>query len=149
MNSIADLLVQAAHRYGAKPFLKCVDRTLTFEESDRLAGLVAQNLIKRGLQPGDAITLWIENGWRWVVAYYGALRIGAVVNPVNASAASAAFRVRLREGFPGGAGRFTPATVSLLPPLPGTLSHPRLFFHDHFSLYPAGSGTNPRARSLH
>ncbi len=83
MDSIADLLAHAAHRYGDKPFLKCVDRVLSFNETDRLAGLVAQNLARRGVQTGDAITLWIENGWRWVVAYYGALRIGAVVNPVN------------------------------------------------------------------
>jgi len=84
MDSIAGLLAASALRFGSKPFLKCVDRTLSFEETDRLVTLVARNLLRRGLQSGDAITLWIENGWRWVVAYYGALRIGAVVNPVNA-----------------------------------------------------------------
>ena len=83
MESVADLLSASARRFGSKTFLRCPDRSLTFDETDRLAGLVAQNLLKLGVQPGDAITLWIENGWRWVVAYYGALRVGAVVNPVN------------------------------------------------------------------
>jgi len=56
---------------------------LSFTEVDHLATRVAQNLQKAGVRPGDAVTLWVENGWRWVVTYYGALRLGAVVNPVN------------------------------------------------------------------
>jgi len=82
-SSLADMLAWSGRRYGERPLLRCVDRTLSFEEVDRLTSRVALNLYRAGLKPGDAITLWVENGWRWVVAYYGALRLGAVVNPVN------------------------------------------------------------------
>lgn len=77
------MLASSARRFGSKPFLVCTDRTLSFEQADGLASNVALNLSRLGIRSGDAVTLWMENGWRWVVAYYGALRLGAVVNPVN------------------------------------------------------------------
>lgn len=81
--SLPQMLATSALRFGSKPFLVCADRTLSFEQADALASNVALNLGRLGTRPGDAVTLWMENGWRWVVAYYGALRLGAVVNPVN------------------------------------------------------------------
>lgn len=82
-SSLPDMLAASARRFGSKPLLRCVDRTLSFEEVDRLASNVAGNLHRHGVRAGDAVTLWMENGWRWVVAYYGVMRLGAVVNPVN------------------------------------------------------------------
>jgi long-chain acyl-CoA synthetase len=44
---------------------------------------LAAGLRSLGLRPGDRITLWMENGWRWMVAYYATLRLGGVVVPCN------------------------------------------------------------------
>ena len=35
------------------------------------------------MRPGDRVSLYSPNRWKWVVAYHAALRAGAVVNPIN------------------------------------------------------------------
>src|SRR5882724_11244447 len=84
LDDIGHLLVTAAERYGNRTALICVDRTLSFSELDDLAERFALGLRDLGLNPGERVTLWLENGWRWVVAYFGIFRAGAVANPVNA-----------------------------------------------------------------
>jgi long-chain acyl-CoA synthetase len=44
---------------------------------------VAAGLHELGVRPGDRVSLYSPNRWEWVVAYHGALRAGAVVNPIN------------------------------------------------------------------
>ena len=77
------MLVTAAGRFGSKPVVVAPDRTLTFEQLDRLSTQLALHLRALGIESGDRVTLWMENGWRWMVAYYGTLKLGAVVNPCN------------------------------------------------------------------
>ena len=36
-----------------------------------------------GVAPGDRVTLYAPNSWEWIVSYYGVLKTGAVINPVN------------------------------------------------------------------
>jgi len=83
-SAIGNLLDVSARRFGTKPALVTMERTLTFAELDRLSTRFAAGLADLGVTPGDRVTLWLENGWRWVVAYFGILRAGAVVNPANA-----------------------------------------------------------------
>ena len=82
-STIGQMLATAARRFGDKPLVVAVDRTLTFEQLDRLSTQFAQQLHALGIQPGDRITLWVENGWRWMVAYYGISKLGAIANPCN------------------------------------------------------------------
>jgi long-chain acyl-CoA synthetase len=77
------MLAAAAERFGSKPLVIAVDRTLTFAELDRLSTRAARGLRALGVQPGDRVTLWVENGWRWMVAYYAVLKLGGVINPCN------------------------------------------------------------------
>lgn len=79
-----DLMPFLARRHGARPALVTADRTLTFDELDQLSGRVAAGLAALGVRPGERVSLYAPNCWEWVVAYHGALRAGAVVNPVNA-----------------------------------------------------------------
>jgi acyl-CoA synthetase (AMP-forming)/AMP-acid ligase II len=37
----------------------------------------------RGLRRGDRVTLYAPNSWEWIVSYYGTLRAGAIINPIN------------------------------------------------------------------
>jgi long-chain acyl-CoA synthetase len=81
--TLGRMLAAAAARFGDKPVVVAPDRTLSFVELDDMSDRLAGVLRARGILPGERVTLWIENGWRWMVAYYAALKIGAVVNPCN------------------------------------------------------------------
>jgi len=81
--AVGELLEATARRFGTKCALVTPDRTLTFAELDRLATRFAAGVAAHGIRVGDRVTLWLENGWQWVVAYYGILRAGAVVHPAN------------------------------------------------------------------
>jgi len=81
--TLGEMLHAAARRYGDKPLIVCVDRTLSARELDALASRLASQLATLGIGSGDRVTLWMENGWRWMVAYYAVLRLGGVVVPCN------------------------------------------------------------------
>lgn len=83
MNGPGDVLPHAAARFGAKTALVTPARTLTFAELDAESDRVAVGLAARGVRPGQPVSLYAQNRWEWVVAYHGALKAGAVVNPVN------------------------------------------------------------------
>jgi long-chain acyl-CoA synthetase len=77
------ILPEAARRFGARPALVTATRTLSFAELDAASDRVAAGLVARGVRPGQAVSLYAQNRWEWVVTYHGALKAGAVVNPVN------------------------------------------------------------------
>ncbi|MGH7239195.1 MAG: AMP-binding protein, partial [Candidatus Saccharimonadales bacterium] len=81
--TIGQIVAAAAGQFGERPVVVAPDRTLTFAELDQLSTQFSGHLGALGIRPGDRVTLWMENGWRWMVAYYGVLKLGAVVNPCN------------------------------------------------------------------
>lgn len=83
LDSLGQLLPQTALRWPGRTCLVTDARTLTFRELDALASRVAHALTARGVRPGDCVALLGQNRWEWVAAYHGALRCGAVVNPLN------------------------------------------------------------------
>ncbi len=78
-----DILRAAAARFGGKRALVTATRMLSFEELDALSDRVAAWLAARGVRPGQPVSLYAQNRWEWVVTYHGALKAGAIVNPVN------------------------------------------------------------------
>ena len=83
INSIGCIPVEAAKLYGDKTALILPDRELSFNELEALSNRCANALVKLGVKPGDRVTLYSSNCWEWVVSYYGALKTGAVINPIN------------------------------------------------------------------
>jgi len=81
--SIGHIPAEAAKQFGDKTALVLSDRSLSFNELDKLSNCFANALITLGIQPGDRITLYSGNCWEWVVSYYGTLKTGAVINPIN------------------------------------------------------------------
>ena len=81
--SIGHIPVEAAKQFGDKTALVLPDRSLSFNELDKLSNCFASALMTLGVQPGDRVTLYSGNCWEWVVSYYGALKTGAVINPIN------------------------------------------------------------------
>ncbi len=82
-NSIAQIITDAAQRYTNKTALIIGDQQFSYAELDALSNQVANSLVAIGVSPGDRVTLYGANAWEWVVSYYGVLKTGAVVNPIN------------------------------------------------------------------
>ena len=83
LNLIGSIPMGAAQKYGDKTALVCPGRTLSFAELDTLTNRCASALVGLGVKAGDRVTLYSGNCWEWVVSYYGALKTGAVINPIN------------------------------------------------------------------
>ena len=83
LNLLGQVLPSAARRFGDKIALVIEGRSFSFRELDELSNALAASLVKLGVRPGDRVTLYAPNSWEWIVSYYGALKTGAVINPVN------------------------------------------------------------------
>ena len=81
--TIGQILPEATARFGDKTALIFGDRTLSYAELDHLSNRIAHGLSTMGIVPGDRVTLYAQNGWEWVVSYYGIAKTGAVLNPIN------------------------------------------------------------------
>jgi long-chain acyl-CoA synthetase len=82
--SIGEIVTASAQRFGDQTALIVADRQFTFKELDILSNRCANALIGLGVGPGTRVSLYSNNCWEWIVVYYGALKTGAVINPVNA-----------------------------------------------------------------
>ena len=83
LDSIGEIPATSARRFGDQVALVTPDRTLSFAELDGLSSRCAHALVGLGVKPGDRVTIYAGNSWEWVVSYYGTLKTGAVVNPIN------------------------------------------------------------------
>ena len=83
MRGIDDLLRQRALERGDQTFLVCPGQEFSFREMERRVGCMAAGLAGRGLRPGDRCALLLGNGPHFVTAWWGLMRLGAVMVPVN------------------------------------------------------------------
>ncbi len=83
LKNLGLVATEAARRFGDKTALSFEGRRLSFVEIDGLACRLADALTGIGIRPGDRVTLYSQNCPEWIVAYYGILKTGAVVNPIN------------------------------------------------------------------
>lgn len=56
---------------------------LSYRELDELSGRLAAGLAKAGVEPGDHVALQLPNVAEFLVAYFGILKAGGVVVPLN------------------------------------------------------------------
>ncbi|TMD56630.1 MAG: long-chain fatty acid--CoA ligase [Chloroflexi bacterium] len=82
--TLQDRLREVAREVGDKPALLMGDRSVSFREVDQLSDRLAAALAKRGVRPGDRVTIFMPNSVEFVIAFYGTLKAGGVVNPINA-----------------------------------------------------------------
>ncbi len=81
--NLAQLLTEAASRHGDRPALKLDDAVVTYSMLEESASRVAGLLTDRGLQPGDRVGVMLPNVPYFASVYYGVLRAGGVVVPMN------------------------------------------------------------------
>ncbi|GAA2429687.1 long-chain fatty acid--CoA ligase [Actinomadura vinacea] len=81
--NLADRLRTAAGRFGGRTVLT-LDRTgLSYRALDAMSARVGELLRRRGIGRGDRVAIMLPNVPEFAVVYYGALRIGAVVVPLD------------------------------------------------------------------
>ncbi|HEY8513899.1 MAG TPA: class I adenylate-forming enzyme family protein [Candidatus Binatia bacterium] len=78
-----DHLARNRRERGDHPYLVHEGRSVTFEEFDRLTNRAAHALRALGVEKGDRVTLALGNSIEWLVAAFGALKAGGILNPVN------------------------------------------------------------------
>jgi long-chain acyl-CoA synthetase len=83
MYNLSILLEDSARRYPTRDALVLGDTRLTYAQVDAAADQVANLLVERGIEPGDRVALTCPNLPYFPIIYYGILKAGAVVVPLN------------------------------------------------------------------
>lgn len=81
--NLASGLIDSAHHYPQHPAVICDDRTFTYTELERWSAKIGEILISQGFRKGDNVLLVAPNVPEFTAAYYGILRVGGVVVPIN------------------------------------------------------------------
>ncbi len=78
-----DLPGEMGRRFGTREALVFGDARYTFSELAEHVDRAAKALMALGVQPGDHVSLWLNNRADWLFFMFGLARIGAVQVPVN------------------------------------------------------------------
>src|SRR3954463_15616651 len=81
--NLATILTDSASKHGDRPAVKLDDAVFNYTLLDEASARVAAMLKVMGLQPGDRVGIMLPNVPYFPVAYFGVLRAGGVVVPMN------------------------------------------------------------------
>ncbi len=83
MYNLATALEHSARTHPDRAALVLGDTRLSYAQVDAAANQVANLLVAQGIQPGDRVALTCPNLPYFPIVYYGILKAGAVVVPLN------------------------------------------------------------------
>jgi long-chain acyl-CoA synthetase len=83
MSSLVDGLVQAATTFGERPALRLGEASVSYSQLDELSSRVAAMLRRQGLDSAGRVGVMLPNITAFPPIYYGILRAGGVVVPMN------------------------------------------------------------------
>ena len=83
MTNLAALLEQSTEKYADRTAIVFGDSRFTYAQVDGAANQVANLLVSRGIQPGDKVALSCPNLPYFTIIYFGILKAGATVVPLN------------------------------------------------------------------
>ncbi len=81
--SLPDCLRQSAQYHAESTAIAFQGRATDFATFDRMSDAVASSLTERGINKGDRVALYCINCDAFAVAYFGILKTGGTVVPVN------------------------------------------------------------------
>jgi long-chain acyl-CoA synthetase len=81
--NLASILIDSASSRGDASALKLDDAEVSYSMLDGASAHIAGLLRERGVGPGDRVGIMLPNVPYFAVCYYGVLRAGAVVVPMN------------------------------------------------------------------
>ena len=77
------LLDETAAKHPASPCTNFFGRRLTYQQIKELSNRFAASIRSLGIRKGDRVVLLLPNSPQFLVAYYGLLKAGAVIVPLN------------------------------------------------------------------
>lgn len=83
MFNLATLLEESTRRCPSKTAIIFNDMSLSYAQLNGAANQVAQGLVNKGIQKGDKVALSCPNLPYFPIVYYGILKAGGVVVPLN------------------------------------------------------------------
>lgn len=83
MYNLAVVLEDSARTSPEHPALVLGETSLSYAQVDAAANQVANYLVSLGVEPGDRVALACPNLPQFPIVYFGALKAGAVVVPLN------------------------------------------------------------------
>ncbi|MEA2323080.1 MAG: long-chain acyl-CoA synthetase, partial [Solirubrobacteraceae bacterium] len=81
--NLAEIMTDTAAKHGDRPAYKLDDVVVTWAAVDEGSARVAGLLRAKGMQPGDRVGVMLPNVPYFPIAYYGILRAGGTVVPMN------------------------------------------------------------------
>jgi long-chain acyl-CoA synthetase len=81
--NLANLLEKGAAAYADRDAIVIGETRLSYGTVDALANQVANTLVARGVRPGDKVALTSPNTPYFTIVYFGILKAGATVVPLN------------------------------------------------------------------
>jgi long-chain acyl-CoA synthetase len=83
--NLASLLENSVQKYPGREAIvfPATGRRMTYAEVDAVANMVANLLVSKGIQPGDKVALSCPNLPYFSLVYWGILKAGATVVPLN------------------------------------------------------------------
>jgi long-chain acyl-CoA synthetase len=81
--NIAQVLRESARIYPDRPAVRLDELVISYAELDELSGRAAGWLRELGVTPGDRVGIMLPNIAQFPVLYYGVLRAGGAVVPMN------------------------------------------------------------------
>ncbi|MBU1277272.1 MAG: long-chain fatty acid--CoA ligase [Proteobacteria bacterium] len=81
--SIPEVFDQVVEKYGKKTSMIYYGKKISYRELKDHADRFAAALSDLGVKKGDRVALFLLNCPQYVIAYLGALRVGAVITPVS------------------------------------------------------------------
>jgi acyl-CoA synthetase (AMP-forming)/AMP-acid ligase II len=83
VTNLAKNLTDTARNHAERAAVRVDDAAMTYQALDEASARVAGLLHERGLKPGDRVGIMMPNVAEVPVVYYGVLRAGGVVVPMN------------------------------------------------------------------
>jgi long-chain acyl-CoA synthetase len=81
--NLASIVTESAARAGEDPAVRLGEAGLTYAELDEASARLAALLRERGLRQGNRVGVMLPNVPEFPVVYYGVLRAGGIVVPMN------------------------------------------------------------------
>lgn len=95
--NLAIMLRESRNAAPTKKFVRFPDGSLTYAEVDTLSGQFAAHLRRRGWTPGDKIAVQLANVPQFVIAYFGILKAGLAMVPLNPQLKAAEIAYHLED----------------------------------------------------
>src|SRR6187399_2851830 len=81
--NLASILTESAEKYPDAPAIRLGEDELTYGALDEASARLATLLAAKGMKRGDRVGVMLPNVPQFPIAYYGVLRAGGVVVPMN------------------------------------------------------------------